>query len=55
MPASADIDEMVQDILADIPIKEKAAIANLNEDKVPYTFSMLLMSAFVASLERMTK
>jgi hypothetical protein len=31
-----DIDQIVQDILADMPLKEKAAIANIDEDKVPY-------------------
>ena len=36
MPASADIDQIVGDILADMPLKEKAIIANLDEDKVPY-------------------
>ena len=33
---SNNIDQIVQDILADMPLKEKAIIANLNEDKVPY-------------------
>jgi len=32
---STKIDQIVQDILADMPLKEKAAIANLDEDKVP--------------------
>jgi hypothetical protein len=36
MSDSNKIDQIVQDILADMPLKEKAAIANLNEDKVPY-------------------
>jgi hypothetical protein len=31
-----NIDQIVQDILADMPLKEKAIIANLDEDKVPY-------------------
>jgi hypothetical protein len=35
MPATNDIDQIVQDILADMSLKEKAAIANLDEDKVP--------------------
>ena len=33
---SNNIDQIVQDILADMPLKEKAIIANLDEDKVPY-------------------
>jgi len=36
MSAATDIDQIVQDILADMPLKEKAAIANLDEGKVPY-------------------
>ena len=32
----SNIDQMVQDILADMPLKEKAIIANLDEDKVSY-------------------
>ena len=36
MPDSNNIDQIVQDILADMPLKEKAIIANLDEDKVPY-------------------
>jgi hypothetical protein len=36
MTAPKEIDQIVQDILADMPLKEKAAIANLNEDKIPY-------------------
>ena len=36
MTNSSDIDQIVKDILADMPLKEKAAIANLDEDKVPY-------------------
>ena len=36
MPFSTDIDQIAQDILAEMPLKEKAAIANLEEDKVPY-------------------
>ena len=32
----SDIDQIVQDILADMPLKEKAAIANLDKDKVPH-------------------
>ena len=36
MPDNSNIDEMVQEILADMPLKEKAAIANLDEDKAPY-------------------
>ena len=33
---SNNIDQIVQDILADMPLKEKAIIANLDEDKVHY-------------------
>ena len=36
MANPSDIDQIVQDILADMPLKEKAAIANLNEDKVHF-------------------
>ena len=36
MANQSDIDQIVQDILADMSLKEKAAIANLDEDKVPY-------------------
>ena len=36
MANPSDIDQIVQDILADMPLKEKAAIAKLDEDKVPY-------------------
>ena len=36
MPDSNNINQIVQGILADMPLKEKAAIANLDEDKVPY-------------------
>ena len=36
MSDSTNIDQTVRDILVDIPLKEKAAIANLDEDKVPY-------------------
>jgi len=36
MSDSTNIDQIVQDILADMPLKEKAIIANLDEDKVPY-------------------
>ena len=32
----SNIDQIVQEILADMPLKEKAIIANLDEDKVPY-------------------
>jgi len=34
MSESSEIDQIVQDILADMPLKEKAIIANLDEDKV---------------------
>ena len=36
MPSSFEIDQIVQEILADMPLKEQAAIANLDERKVPY-------------------
>jgi len=36
MTNRSEIDQIVQEILADMPLKEKAIIANLNEDKVPY-------------------
>jgi len=36
MSESNNIDHIVQEILADMPLKEKAIIANLDEDKVPY-------------------
>ena len=36
MAAPTEIDLIVQEILADLPLKEKAAIANLDEEKVPY-------------------
>jgi hypothetical protein len=35
MPDARNIDQNVHDILADMPLKEKAAIANLNEDMDP--------------------
>ena len=31
-----EIDQIVQEILADMPLKEKAAIANLDKDDIPY-------------------
>ncbi|MEE4603089.1 MAG: hypothetical protein V2J65_17530 [Desulfobacteraceae bacterium] len=36
MANPSETDQTIQDILADMPLKEKAIIANLNEDKVPY-------------------
>ena len=36
MTNRSEIDQIVQEILADMPLKEKAIIANLDEDKVPY-------------------
>jgi hypothetical protein len=36
MPTSHKIDQLVQEILTDIPLKEKTVIANLNADEVPY-------------------
>lgn len=35
MPEPSNIDQIVQEILSDMPLKDKAAIANLDEDKVP--------------------
>ena len=45
MPSTKEIDQIVQDILADMPLKEKAAIANLDKDNVPllqYAFDVYL-------------
>lgn len=36
MPTSHEIDQLVQEILIDVPLKEKVAIANLKADEVPY-------------------
>ena len=36
MTNSNEIDQIVQDILADMSLKEKAMIANLDEEDVPY-------------------
>ena len=36
MPNPTDIDEIVQEILSDMSWKEKAALANLDEDKTLY-------------------
>jgi hypothetical protein len=36
MPESTEIDQIVYEILADMPLKEKVAIANLGESDVPY-------------------
>ncbi len=36
MTHPSNIDQIVEEILADIPLKEKAIIANLDEEKVPY-------------------
>jgi hypothetical protein len=36
MSDASNIDEMVQEILADMSLKEKAAIANVDKDKVSY-------------------
>jgi hypothetical protein len=54
MPDNSNIDEMVQEILADMSLKEKAAIANLDEDKSPIC-NMPSMSVFAASSVRMMK
>jgi hypothetical protein len=40
MPDNSNIDEIVQDILADMSFKEKAAIANLDQDKVPCGYDL---------------
>ena len=40
-----NIDPIVRDILADMPLKEKAIIANLDQDKVPclqYAFDVCI-------------
>jgi hypothetical protein len=45
MSHSSDIDQTVQEIIAEMPINEKAAIASLEEDKVPllqYAFDFYL-------------
>jgi hypothetical protein len=45
MTKSFDIDQIVQDLLTEMPLKEKAAIANIDEDKVPllqYAFDVYL-------------
>ena len=36
MTDSKNMDQIVQKILADMSLKEKAIIANLDEEKVPY-------------------
>ena len=36
MPNNSNIDEMVQEILDDMSLKEKAAIANLDEGDIKY-------------------
>jgi hypothetical protein len=36
MANPSDIDQIVQDILADMPLRDKAAIANLDERDVKY-------------------
>jgi predicted nucleic acid-binding protein len=36
MSDSNKTDQIVQDILADMPLKEKAIIANLDEEDVPF-------------------
>mgnify|MGYP001417648184 CR=1 FL=1 len=36
MTDSKNMDQIVQEILADMSLKEKAIIANLDEEKVPY-------------------
>ena len=41
----SNIDQIVRDILVDMPLKEKAIIANLDEDKVPclqYAFDVCI-------------
>ena len=49
MSNSSDIDQIVQEIISDISLKEKAAIANLDEDKVPmlqYAFDVYTKDHF---------
>jgi hypothetical protein len=36
MPDISEIDQIVKDILADMPLRDKAAIANLDERDVKY-------------------
>jgi hypothetical protein len=36
MANPSDIEQIVQDILSDMPLKEKAAIANLDEEDIKY-------------------
>ena len=36
MSYPSDIDHIVHEILSDMSLKEKAAIANMGEDEVPY-------------------
>lgn len=40
MTNSSDIDQIVQEIMADMPLKEKAAVANLCKDKVPFGYDL---------------
>jgi len=45
MISPSNIDPIVRDILADMPLKEKAIIGNLDEDKVPclqYAFDVCI-------------
>jgi hypothetical protein len=43
MTADSEMHQIVQDILADMPLKEKAAIANLDEKDIRYLSNMPLM------------
>ncbi len=47
MTDNSNIDEVVQEILAGMSLKEKAAITNLDEDKIPllqYAFNVWILS-----------
>jgi hypothetical protein len=48
MSDATNIDQIVHDILSDMPLKEKAVIANLDENKVPYLAgSALIWTSYV--------
>ena len=36
MTGSINIEQIIQDIMADIPLRKKAVVANMDEDKVSY-------------------
>ena len=49
MPEPSNIDQIVQGILSDMSLKEKVAIANLDEDKIPllqYAFDVYTKDHF---------